>query len=145
MNCCLPLSLKCSDTLGLLICPLISENQGLEKSKSVSNPRIFLGSANLDFVPGLQPEKSWVYTYYKPEKNLGVKTEKMSRFAEFEIFLGFEINLDFSRLWFSEIRVQIKRPSVSFWRAELQQQYNGAKSAKKNRWENTMNCLCQVY
>ena len=26
-----------------------------------------------------------------------------------EIFLGFEIDLDFSRPWFSEIRVQIKR------------------------------------
>ena len=36
-----------------------------------------------------------------------------TRFTEPEIFLGFEIGLDFSKPWFSEIRVQIKRPSES--------------------------------
>ena len=34
---------------GLLICTLISENQSLEKSRSISNPRKISGSANLDF------------------------------------------------------------------------------------------------
>ena len=32
-----------------LICTLISENQGLEKSRSASNLRKFSGPANLDF------------------------------------------------------------------------------------------------
>ena len=40
-----------------------------------------------------------------------METWKKSRFAEPEIFLGFEIDLDFSRPCFSEIRVQIERPS----------------------------------
>ena len=34
---------------GLLICTLISENQGLEKSRSVSNIRKISGPAHLDF------------------------------------------------------------------------------------------------
>ena len=34
---------------GLLICTLISENQGLEKSRPVSNLRKISGPANLDF------------------------------------------------------------------------------------------------
>ena len=33
--------------------------------------------------------------YYKPEKNPGAKPEKRSRSAGPEIFLGFEIDLDF--------------------------------------------------
>ena len=33
----------------LLICILISENQGLEKSRSILNPRKVSGPANLDF------------------------------------------------------------------------------------------------
>ena len=33
----------------LLICTLIFENQGLEKSRPISNPRKISGSANLDF------------------------------------------------------------------------------------------------
>ena len=36
-------------TIGLLICTLISENQGLEKSRSYSNLRKISGPANLDF------------------------------------------------------------------------------------------------
>ena len=36
-------------TVGLLICTLISENQGLEKARSISNPRKISGSANLYF------------------------------------------------------------------------------------------------
>jgi hypothetical protein len=49
---------------------LTSENQGLEKSRSVSNPRKISGPAPLDF---------------------------FSRFAGPEIFLMFEADLDFSR------------------------------------------------
>ena len=36
-------------TFSLFICTLISENQGLEKSRSASNLRKFSGPANLDF------------------------------------------------------------------------------------------------
>ena len=36
-------------TYGLLICTLISENRGLEKSRSVSNLRKISGPTNLDF------------------------------------------------------------------------------------------------
>ena len=42
---------------GLLICTLISENQGLEKSSSASNLRKISGPANLDFFLGLRLEK----------------------------------------------------------------------------------------
>jgi hypothetical protein len=41
--------------VGHLICTLIYENQGLEKSRSISNPRKISGSANLDFFSGLAP------------------------------------------------------------------------------------------
>ena len=46
---------------------------------------------------------------------------KKCRFAGPKIFLRFEADLDFSRPWFSEIKVQIKRPSMctedssSYW------------------------------
>ena len=46
------------DTVGLLICTLISENQGLEKSRYVSNLRKISGPANLNFFIGLHLEKS---------------------------------------------------------------------------------------
>ena len=36
-------------SFSLLICTLISENQGLEKSRSTSNPRKLSGDANLNF------------------------------------------------------------------------------------------------
>ena len=38
-----------SSTIGLLICTLISENQGLEKSRSASNLRKISGPISLDF------------------------------------------------------------------------------------------------
>ena len=44
-------------TYSPLICTLISENPVLEKSRSISNPRNFSETANLDFFPGLHPEK----------------------------------------------------------------------------------------
>ena len=40
---------KGCDLLSLLICTLIYQNQGLEESRSISNPRKISGSANLDF------------------------------------------------------------------------------------------------
>ena len=70
----------------LLIWTLISENQGYEKSRPVSKTIFFTSRC---------------------------QTWKKSRYPEPEIFLGFKTYLDFSRTWFSEIRVQIKRPTVS--------------------------------
>ena len=43
--------------ISLLICTLISENQGLKKSRSASNLRKISGPANLDFFVGLHLEK----------------------------------------------------------------------------------------
>ena len=80
---------------------MISENQGLERSRSTSSRWKISGPANLDFFSGLW-KKSWVYT---------INLKK--RIAEPDIFLGFEIELDLSRPWFSEIRVQIIRPIVT--------------------------------
>ena len=45
------------DIFGLLICTLISENQGLEKSRSASNLRKISGPANLDFFSRSPPRK----------------------------------------------------------------------------------------
>ena len=60
---------------GLLICTLISENQGLEKSRSASHLRKILGPANLDFFLGLLLEKK-LDLYHKHEKNPGDKLKK---------------------------------------------------------------------
>jgi hypothetical protein len=46
------------DTFSLLICTLISENQGLEKSRSASNLRKILAPANLDFFCRSPPRKN---------------------------------------------------------------------------------------
>ena len=89
--------------LGLLICTLISKNQS-------PNPRKNSGSATLFFFQISTLKKTGFIL--KREKNPGAKPKKKSRSAGPEIFLGFEIDLDFSRPWFSEIRVQIKRQSL---------------------------------
>ena len=52
-------------TFGLLICTLLSENQGLEKSRSASNHRKFSGPANLDFSRSLL-----IYTIKNPGDKL---------------------------------------------------------------------------
>ena len=62
-------------TFGLLICTLISENQGLEKSRSASNLRKISNPANLDFFLGLHLEKK-LDVHYEPEKNPGDKLKK---------------------------------------------------------------------
>ena len=58
-------------TLGHLICTLISENQGLEKLRSVSNLRKISG-----------PTPLW----YKSEKNSGDKLKKNSGVQELKFF-----------------------------------------------------------
>ena len=91
-------------TVGLSICTLISGNQGLEKS-------------NLDFLQ-----------VWHPAFLQGGDLERKSRFSEPESFLGLEVDIDFSRPWFSEIRVQIKRPTVCHcWPAT---NHNNGKLAK---------------
>ena len=63
-------------TNGLLICTVISENQGLEKSRSASNLRKISGPANLDFFLGLHLKKA-IGLYYKLEKNPSNKLKKI--------------------------------------------------------------------
>ena len=102
--------LKCHLLIGLLICTLISENQGLEKLRSVSNLRKISGPAHLDFF-SVCHRVDFIQVY---GINLAFfsrwRPRKKSRFAGPEIFLRFEADLDFSRPWFSEIKVQIKSP-----------------------------------
>ena len=82
--------------IGLLICSLIPENQGLEKLRSVSNLRKMSGPAHLEFFSVCHLDFFQVYgidlAFY-----LGGDLEKKSRFAGPEIFLRFEVELDFSR------------------------------------------------
>ena len=98
-------------TFGLLICTLISENQGLEKLRSDSNLRKISGPAHLDFFSVCHLDFFQVYginlAFF-----LSRDLEKKSRFAGPEIFLRFETDLNFTRPWFLEIKVQIKRPKV---------------------------------
>ena len=93
---------------------------------STLNTRPF--NVHLDF----WKSRSWeIKIWFKPKKNfrsstpgffLGVwykssffsrwRPRKKCRFAGPEIFLRFEADLNFSRPWFSEIKVQIKRPNL---------------------------------
>ena len=91
---------------------MISDNQGLEKSRSTSNLRKISVPANLDFFLGLHLKKK-LGLYHKPEKKSGDKLKKIFRCAGPEIFLRFETDLDFSRPRFSEIKVQIKWLTVN--------------------------------
>ena len=96
-----------------LICTLISENQGLEKLRSVSNLRKISGPAHLDFISVCHLDFFQVYGINLAFFRWGPR--KKSRFAgPGIIFLRFEADLDFSTPWFSEIKVQIKRPYVVF-------------------------------
>jgi hypothetical protein len=71
-----------SQIIGLLICTLISENQGLEKSRSLSNLRKISGSENLDFFP---PRKKLGLSY-KSEKNPGDKLKKNPGLQDLKFF-----------------------------------------------------------
>ena len=110
-------------SFGHLICTLISENQGLEKLRSDSNLRktsgpahlnlfsvhlVFFSVCHLNFflVYGMNLKKIQVTNWKKIRW-----TEKKFRCAGPEVFLRFESDLNFSRPWFSEIKVQNKRPS----------------------------------
>ena len=73
-------------TYSLLICTLISEDQGLQKSRSISNLRKISGPANLDFFQIYVINLAFF---------LGGDLEKISRSAGPEIFLRFERDLDF--------------------------------------------------
>ena len=71
--------------VALLICTLIFENQGLEKSRSVSNLRKISGPTNLDFFQDLHLEKK-LGLYYKPEKNPGDKLKKNPGLQDLKFF-----------------------------------------------------------
>ena len=72
-------------TVGLLICTLISENQGLEKSRSASNLRKFQVLQILDFFFNLSP-RFFSDLYYKPSFFSRWRPRKKSRFAGTEFF-----------------------------------------------------------
>ena len=91
----LRLNLKNQLSFSHLFCTLISENQGLEKLRCVSNLIKISVPVDLNFISGL---------WYKSEKNSVDKlkkkfrsTEKKFRCAGPEIFLRFETDLNFSR------------------------------------------------
>ena len=74
----------------------ISENQHLEKLRSVSNLEKISGPAHLDFF--LDFLYNSIFFLGGDLKNLGLQDLKFSKV--------------WSRPWFSEIKAQIKRPSV---------------------------------
>ena len=80
--------------VGLLVFTMISENQGLEKLRSVPNLGEISGPADLDFVLFCHLDFFQVYGI-----NLALffrwRPRKKSRFAGPEIFLRFEADLDF--------------------------------------------------
>jgi len=66
---------------------LISENQGLKKSRSVSNLRTISVPANLNFFQGLHLEKKLgLRLYHKSEKNPGDKLKKNPGLQELKFF-----------------------------------------------------------
>ena len=71
--------------VGLLICNLISENQGLEKSESASHLRKISGPANPDFFQGLHLEKK-LDLYHKPKKSPGDKLKKNPGVQDLKFF-----------------------------------------------------------
>ena len=105
-------------TLSHLFCTLISENQGLDKSRSVSNlikisvpvHLIFFSVCHLNFfqVYGTNLKKIQLTNWKKFRS-----TEKKFRYAGPEIFLRFDTDLNFSQPWLSERKVQIKWPFVT--------------------------------
>ena len=126
-----------SPILGHLICTLISENEGLEKLRSVSNLRKISGPAELNFfsvhLNFFFQFVTWVFfrfmlliwkkTQVTNWKKTQVScTEKKFSSAGPEIFLRFKIDLSFSRPWFSEIKAQNKWLTycLAFARIELQ-------------------------
>ena len=80
-------------TISLLICTLISENHSLEKSRSISDPRKFSGSANPGLFSMSPPWKKDLGLYYKPEKNPGAKPEKSRVDATLYFFQVQTLNL----------------------------------------------------
>ena len=82
-------------TDGLLICTLIFENLGLEKSRSASNLRNISGPGNLNFFSRSPPKNKARFIYHKSEKNPGAKLKKKNPGPD--KFLRFEADLDFSR------------------------------------------------
>ena len=91
----------------LLIYTLISENQGLQKSRSVSNLIKISGPADLDFFPGLHLEKK-LDLYHKPEKNPGDKLKKNSGVQDLKFFQGLKQTLNFQDLDFQKSRCRLK-------------------------------------
>ena len=96
--------------IGVLICTLIFENQCLEKSKSISNPRKISGLQTLIFFSRSPIPCKKHSLYYKHEKNSGAKPEK-----KIKVCRTLNCSRAWNRPWFSVIRVQIKKLHVRTW------------------------------
>ena len=84
---------------------MISENQGLEKSRSTSNLRKISGPALLDFFSVCHLDFFQVYGI----NHTFILGGDLKKSPGPGFFLRFEADFDFSRPWFSEIKVQIKK------------------------------------
>ena len=87
-------------TLGNLICTLISENQGLDKLRSLSNLRKISVPAHLNFFSvhlsffSVCHLSFFQNLYHRYEKNSGDKLKENSGLQELKFFLRFEADLD---------------------------------------------------
>jgi hypothetical protein len=91
-----------------LICTMISENQGREKLRSVSNLRKISGNAHMDFFSVCHLDFFQVYGI-----NLAFFSWRHRK--KIQVSRTWNFSKDWSRPWFSEIKVQIKRPHVYFF------------------------------
>ena len=73
-------------TISHLICALISENEGLEKSRSASNLRKISVPAQLNFFSVCHLSFFFQNLYHRSEKNSGGKLKKKSGVQELKFF-----------------------------------------------------------
>ena len=121
-----------------LICTLISENQGLDRLRSVSNlmkisvpVHLNFFSVHLNFFSVCN--MNFFQIYGTNQKKIQLTNWKKIRCAGPGIFLRFETDLNFSRHWFSEMKVQIKWPMV--WRMKLRSK---ASRTTVEKWHPTL-------
>ena len=93
--------------VGLLICTLISENPGLQKSKYVSNRRKISGPANLDFFSVCHLDFFQVYSI-NLAFFLGRDLEKSPGLQDLKFFFGLKQTLISEDLDFQKSRCRLK-------------------------------------
>ena len=93
--------------IGHLICTLIFENQGLEKSRFASHLRKISGPANLDFFLGLHLEKNLDF-YHKPKKIQVTNWKKNPGALDLNFFWGLKQTLISQDLDFQKSSCRLK-------------------------------------